>query len=114
MVQKMLKASKIEVEVGLDADGIPEAMVWSAEDGKISREAADAMFLYMWDKRSQNTMKIDLWTKSMTVDEMKVFFHQTLVSLADAFERATGEKNLAADLKDYCFHFADKLSLEKK
>jgi hypothetical protein len=24
-------------------------------------------------------MRIDLWTKEMPVDEMKIFFHQTLV-----------------------------------
>jgi hypothetical protein len=28
-------------------------------------------------------MRIDLWTKEMPVDEMKIFFHQTLVAMSD-------------------------------
>jgi hypothetical protein len=31
-------------------------------------------------------MRIDLWTKEMPVDEMKIFFHQTYMS--DTFHRA--------------------------
>ncbi|MEO9257035.1 MAG: gliding motility protein GldC [Crocinitomicaceae bacterium] len=114
MSETIVRTSKIEIDVALDKDNVPEEMVWSAEDGKINREKTTGMFLAMWDKRSQNTMKIDLWTKEMTVDEMKVFFHQTLVSMADAFERATNEKNIVDDLKDYCEHFADKMNIEKK
>jgi hypothetical protein len=30
-------------------------------------------------------MRIDLWTKEMPVDEMKIFFHQTLVAMSDIF-----------------------------
>jgi hypothetical protein len=33
-------------------------------------------------------MRIDLWTKE-PVDEMKIFFHQT-VAMSDTFHRATG------------------------
>jgi hypothetical protein len=29
-------------------------------------------------------MRIDLWTKEMPVDEMKIFFHQTL-AMSDTF-----------------------------
>jgi hypothetical protein len=32
-------------------------------------------------------MRIDLWTKEMPVDEMKIFFHQTLVAMSDTFHR---------------------------
>ena len=42
---------------------------------------------------------------------MKQFFHQTLLSLSDSFERATGEKNITEDLRDYCLHFADKMKI---
>ena len=52
-----------------------------------------------------------IYGKEMTVDEMKKFFHQTLLTMADSFERATGEKNISEDLKDYCHHFADKMGI---
>ena len=45
----------------------------------------------------------------MTVDEMKHFFHQTLVSMSDTLERATNEDKMAGDMRDFCQHFAEKL-----
>ena len=56
-------------------------------------------------------MKIDLWTKEMKVDEMKKFFHQTFLALADTFERATGEDKMAGDMRDFCEYFAEKMKL---
>ena len=47
----------------------------------------------------------------MSVDDMKRFFHQSLLSMADTFTRATGEDKIAEDLKDYCAHFAEKMGL---
>jgi hypothetical protein len=47
----------------------------------------------------------------MSVEEMKMFFHQTLLSMADSFEKATGETNIVEDLRDYCLHFADKMNV---
>ena len=106
-----MKKSKIEITIDLNENKVPKKMIWSAEDGGIENAEAGAMLLALWDTKEQNTMKIDLWTDEMKVDEMKVFFHQTLMTMADSFERATGEKNLSEDLRDYCAHFADKLNL---
>jgi gliding motility-associated protein GldC len=39
--------------------------------------------LSVWDSKSKESMRIDLWTKEMPVDEMKIFFHQTLVAMSD-------------------------------
>jgi hypothetical protein len=33
--------------------------------------------------------------------------------MANTLERATQETNMAADLRDFCQHFADKLELKK-
>ena len=63
----------------------------------------------IWDEKTKETLRIDLWTKDMRVDEMKHFFHQTLVSMADTLERATSEDKMAADMRDFCHHFAEKL-----
>ena len=61
----------------------------------------------------QETLKIDLWTKDMPVDEMKLFFHQTLVTMSDTFMRATQDEKMTATMKDFCDYFADKLELKK-
>ncbi len=58
-------------------------------------------------------MRIDLWTKDMPVDEMKIFFHQTLVAMAATFHRATGDEKMTDTMKDFCEYFAEKLELKK-
>jgi gliding motility-associated protein GldC len=111
---KIKKSSTISIEVGLNENNVPQEMYWTAEDGKINKEEAKAMLLSLWDPRSKNTMKIDLWTTEMSVDEMKIFFHQTLLTMADSFEKATGEHAISEDLRDYCLHFADKMDVFPK
>lgn len=106
-----LKKSNIQVEVTTNENNIPESINWRAEDGGVDNANAKAMIMSFWDEKEMNAMRIDLWTKDMTVDEMKKFFHQTLLTMADTFEKATGEKNITEDLRDYCHHFADKMNI---
>ena len=111
MEDKIVKTSEIAVKVGLNANNLPIGMKWTATDGNIVDSPAKAMMLSMWDHTQNNTMKIDLWTKDLSVEEMKQFFHQTLLTMADSFEKATGEQNICEDLRDYCYHFADKMEI---
>lgn len=106
-----LKESNITIKVLTNENNIPEKISWTAEDGGVENSPAKAMMLTLWDEKELNAMRIDLWTKDMTVDEMKKFFHQTLLTMADTFERATGEKNITEDLRDYCAHFGDKMNI---
>ena len=108
---KIVKTSEIKINVGLNENNLPIEMKWTATDGGIKDENAKALLLSLWDPKDNNTMRIDLWTKDMTVDEMKQFFHQTLITMADSFEKATGETNISEDLRDYCYHFADKMNI---
>ena len=103
--------STITLEVTLDENRVPEELYWSAEDGGINHEEAKAMLLSVWDSKVQETLRIDLWTKDMPVEEMKVFFHQTLVALSDTFYRATQDEKMTATMKDFCAYFAEKLEL---
>lgn len=104
--------SKIELNVELDENRVPEKLNWSAEDGGISKEEAKAMMLSVWDAKAQETLRIDLWTKDMPVDEMKLFFHQTLVEMSNTFYRATQDEKMTATMKDFCDYFAEKLELK--
>ena len=111
MEDKIVKTSEISIKVGLNENNLPVGMKWTAHDGSVDNANAKAMMLSLWDPKENNTMKIDLWTKEMSVEEMKQFFHQTLLTMADTFERATGEHNICDDLRDYCYHFADKMDI---
>ena len=107
----MKKKSQIIVDIETNENNVPESIHWTAQDGNVDHAKAKAMILAFWDENEQNAMRIDLWDKDMTVDDMKKFFHQTLLTMADSFERATGENNIAEDLTDYCYHFADKMEI---
>ena len=108
-----LHTSQITLKVGLDKNRVPEELTWSAEDRGIVNEEAKAMLLSVWDSKKQESLKIDLWTKDMPVDEMKVFFHQTLMAMSDTFMKATQDEKMTSTMKDFCDYFAEKLELKK-
>ena len=105
--------SKIELNIELDENRVPEQLHWTAEDGGISNAEAKAMMLAVWDSKAQEALRIDLWTKDMPVDEMKLFFHQTLVEMSKTFLRATQDEKMSATMMDFCDYFAEKLELKK-
>ncbi|MDP5067608.1 MAG: gliding motility protein GldC, partial [Schleiferiaceae bacterium] len=45
------------------------------------------------------------------VDDMKKFYHQTLLAMADGFQRATNEETMAEDMRDFARYFAEKQKL---
>jgi gliding motility-associated protein GldC len=104
--------SEIKFTVELDENRVPEKLMWTAQDGGVQLEEAKAMLLSIWDSNAKETLRIDLWTKDMHVDEMKIFFHQTLVAMADTFERATQDEKMSGTMRDFCDYFAEKLELK--
>lgn len=107
-----IKKSEIKIEVALDDNRIPEKLRWTAPDGGIDSAEAKAMFLSVWDHQTQEALRIDLWTKDMPLDDMKMFFYQTLSAMADTLERATGDEKMQATMKDFCGYFAEKMELD--
>ena len=105
---------KIEIEVELDKKNIPENIQWSATDLQDYDEAnCRAMILAMWDHQRKDTLRLDLWTKDMTVDEMKIFFHQTLVTMADTLEKSINDPRISGDMRDFCAYFAEKMEISE-
>ncbi|WP_339888270.1 gliding motility protein GldC [uncultured Flavobacterium sp.] len=107
------KKSEIKFLVELDENKIPEKLRWTAQDGGVELEETKAIMLAIWDNKTKESLRIDLWTKDMPVDEMKQFFHQTLVAMADTYNRATADEKMTATMKDFCDYFAEKLELTK-
>ncbi len=106
------KKKNINITVTLDSENIPKNIKWSADDLKETENAeARAMMISFWDHNQKDTLKLDLWTRKMTVDEMKIFFHQTLLSMADSLENAIGDERISGDMRDFCAYFADKMEI---
>ena len=47
----------------------------------------------------------------MLVNDMFIFYHQTLMSMATSLEKSTSESELAGALRDYCVFFAKKTKI---
>lgn len=106
-------SSEISIKVGLDENRVPEKLNWSADDGSIDDMEAKALLLSVWDSSQKDTYKINLWTKEMPVNEMIQFFHQTLTSMADTFETATGDEKMSATMRDFCDYYAEKMGIKR-
>ena len=107
------KKSKIEILVELDENKIPEKMYWSATDAGIKNKQTKAAFLSVWDSTKKESLRIDLWTKEMPLDEMKLFFYQILTSMSATYNRATQDEKMSQTMLDFCDYFAEKLELKK-
>jgi len=105
----------VNITVELDENNIPLNIEWGASDFKgDSATQCRAMLLSMWDHTKKDTLKLDLWTKDMTVDEMKIFFHQTLLTMADTLERSIDDERISGDMRDFCHYFAEKMEILDK
>lgn len=105
--------SEIKLSIELDENRVPEKLSFTAKDGGVENQDSKAMMLSVWDANKQESLRIDLWTKDMPVDQMKLFFHQTLVSMSESYQRATQDEKMALTMKDFCDYFAEKLDLKK-
>ena len=105
---------KIEIDVKLDENNIPEKILWSSDDGDKSSEQAKAIFLSLWDSKKMETLKIDLWVKDMPLDHMKIFYYQILRSMSDTFLKATRDEKMSLTIKDFSDFFAEKMDLKKQ
>ena len=108
------KTSEIKFTIGLDENKVPEKLAWDAPDGGVNNEDTKAVLISVWDAKTKQTLKMDLWTKDMPLEEMKHFFYQTLLSMSDTFYRATNDEKMTATMRDFCDYFAEKLELLNK
>lgn len=108
------KESEIVIKVGTDEEHNPEKLTWIATDSGIDTEReTKAMMLSFWDVKENNSMRIDLWNKDLMVEEMYYFVYQNIISMSETMERATNDKELAEDMKDFAAHFAKKSGILK-
>lgn len=108
----MSKTKKIGIEVDLDDQNVPTDIRWQADDAASEAPiSCRSMILSLWDHNKKDTLRLDLWTNEMTVDEMKIFFHQTLVTMADTLERSIADERIAGDMRDFTAYFAEKMEI---
>ena len=103
-----MKKSKISFEIELDKNNLPQSIMLNTADGQLENVDVKSFLISAWDKKTNETLRIDLWTKDMMVNEMLIMYHQTLLSMANSLEKATNENKLADALRDYCAFFGEQ------
>jgi gliding motility-associated protein GldC len=105
----MIHKSTISIDVLMDEGRVPEAISWRATDSTANMDQqAKAMMVSFWDGADKSALRIDLWTKDMMVDEMADFYYQTLMTMADSFQRATNNAALSSDMKTFAKNLLQK------
>ena len=101
--------STILIDVELDENRVPANIEWKATDSSMEKpQQAKAIMLSLWDGADKAALRIDLWTQKMMVDEMADFYYQTLMTMADTFQRATKMTELTDEMKANAQQFYKK------
>lgn len=97
------KTSEINFNISLDDQNIPEKITWNASDKPSdSPSETDAILVSLWDTTQQNTLSMNLWSKDMSVDEMKRLCVDTIGGMAQSLRVATGDDFMADEMEELC------------
>lgn len=115
-MEKIVKKSDINITVGLNEENVPVSIHWKAEDNPSHVKPAEckAMLLSLFDRDHFDTLKIDLWTKDMQVNEMDRFFYQTFRAMCDTYFRATQNGKLANEMQRFVQYFGEQTEIIPK
>jgi len=103
----------LRFEVELDENNLPLNIKMHSSDGAANENNVKALMVSAWAAKTKETLRIDLWTKDMQVNEMFIMYHQTMIGMANTLEKATGHDKLAGALKDYCEFFAEQTKIKR-
>ncbi|MCC5922030.1 MAG: gliding motility protein GldC [Cyclobacteriaceae bacterium] len=101
-----MRKSEIKVAVTLDEKNTAKKIEWDADDkGDAEFEEIKAVSISLWDHHKKNTLRMDLWTDEMPVDEMKRMIIDTVGGLAQTVLSATGDEAMAHEMN----HCVDRM-----
>jgi gliding motility-associated protein GldC len=104
---ELMKKSSIQFAVHLDDQNVPDKIEWDATDKpEAGLSETKAIAISLWDHQQKNTMRIDLWTKDMPVDEMKRFYIDCVGGLSQSVLSATGDEFMANEMSALCERLA--------
>ncbi|MFN5325422.1 MAG: gliding motility protein GldC [Bacteroidota bacterium] len=101
-----MKKSEISFSVTLDDSKMPESITWKADDSGIEGvKECSSVIISIWDPKDKCTLRIDLWTKQMMVEEMQHLFYETFRSMADTYRRSTNDEKASAEITAFAERF---------
>jgi len=108
-----MKKSEINISVELDEQNIPEKILWDADEKEQKGPSeTKSMSLSLWDEKTKNTLRIDLWAKDMPVEDMKRFYIDCIGGMAQSVLNSTGDEYMSSELNAVCDKFVEHLKNE--
>jgi len=106
-----MKKSTIAFEVSLDDNEVPEKITWQATDNPAGNVPAEtkSVSISLWDHLQKNTLRIDLWSNDMPVDDMKRFYIDVIGGLAQSALNATGDEYMSGEMNALCDRLVEHL-----
>jgi len=113
--KKKYKEAEINFKITLEDNNLPVGIQWNSTDGTNKEfKECKSVAISLWDPEEKNTFSIDLWTKDMLLDEMEVYYFQTLMSLSESLQNATGNDFIVGDMKEFCDKVDKKLKKKRE
>ena len=101
----------LKFEVELDENNLPNSIKMLEEKASNSSIDLKALMIAAWDAKRKETLRVDIWTKDMPVNDMFIMYHQNMMGMATSLEKSTGQNKLANALRDYCDFFAKETKI---
>ena len=110
-----MKKSNIQFSIELDQQNVPDKIMWDAtEKPDPGLSETKAISIALWDQTQKNTLRIDLWTKDMPVEEMKRFHIDCIGGMAQSVLSATGDEFMANEINALCERMVKHVQSENK
>ena len=79
----MKKTLKFEVEV--DENYLPLNIEMQEGESVSNEKNIKALMISAWSSKTKETLRVDLWTKDMPVNDMFIMYHQTMIGMASLY-----------------------------
>jgi len=111
-----MKKSEIKLMILLDDKNIPKKIEWVSDDPPSNgvKSEAKAFFLSLFDKKSLETIKIDLWSDDLQIGEMDRMVYYSLKGIADTYFKSTKNSTRANDIARFAQYFGEESGILKK
>ncbi|MFZ2904815.1 MAG: gliding motility protein GldC [Cyclobacteriaceae bacterium] len=98
-----MRKTTVNFTIELDSNNIPGKILWDASDKPDAAPSeTKSISISLWDQAQKNTLRIDLWTNDMPVEEMKRFYIDCLGGLSQSILSSTGDEYMANETNALC------------
>ncbi len=91
----------INFQLIFDENKVPVKIEWLASNDIPENIELKSLFIAGWEEQSKSTATFSIWTKEMRIDEMQQLFIQSLMTMADSFQKATGDDKIVDQMKGF-------------